>query len=78
MATTRKVLGQAAPAAVTATDMYTAPASTSAVCSTLVIANRGTDAFVRMMRFAGNLFAAGKNRLAVGQRHRGGVQLQQR
>lgn len=44
MATTRKVLGQAAPAAVTATDMYTVPASTSAVCSTLVIANRGTDA----------------------------------
>lgn len=44
MATTRKVLGQVAPAAVTATDMYTVPASTSAVCSTLVIANRGTDA----------------------------------
>jgi len=43
MATTRKVLGQAAPAAVTDTDLYTVPAATSTVVSTLVVANRGSD-----------------------------------
>ena len=44
MATTRKVLGQVAPAATTNTDIYTVPAATSTVCSTLVAANRGADA----------------------------------
>ena len=44
MATTRKVLGQVAPAATTNTDIYTVPAATSTVCSTLVVANRGADA----------------------------------
>jgi hypothetical protein len=39
MATTYKVLGQVAPAATTNTDLYTVPAATSAVISTLVIAN---------------------------------------
>lgn len=42
MATTYKVLGQSAPAATTPSDLYTVPAATSAVCSTLVCANRGT------------------------------------
>ncbi len=37
--TTYKVLGQVAPAATTDTDLYTVPAATSAVISTLVIAN---------------------------------------
>lgn len=41
MATTRKVLGQSAPAAATDTNLYTVPAATSTVCSTLVVANRG-------------------------------------
>lgn len=41
MATARKVLGQSAPAAVTLTTLYTVPASTSTVTSTLVVANRG-------------------------------------
>ena len=40
MATTYKVLGQSAPAATTATTLYTVPAATSAVVSTLVITNR--------------------------------------
>lgn len=40
MAETLKVLGQANPAATTLTDMYTVPASTSTVVSTLQIANR--------------------------------------
>jgi hypothetical protein len=38
--TTYKTLGQAAPAATTSTDLYTVPASTSAVVSTITIANR--------------------------------------
>lgn len=41
MALTLKVLGQSAPAATTATDLYTVPASTSTVISTLLICNRG-------------------------------------
>jgi len=38
--TTYKVLGQVAPAATTDTDLYTVPSATSAVISTLVVANR--------------------------------------
>lgn len=44
MPTVYKVLGQSAPAATTNTDLYTVPASTSAIVSTLVITNRGTGA----------------------------------
>ena len=40
MPTTHKVLGQTAPAAATATTLYTVPAATQAVCSTLSICNR--------------------------------------
>ena len=41
MATTYKVLGQVVPAASTATTLYTVPAATSTVCSTLSICNQG-------------------------------------
>lgn len=41
MPTTYKVLGQVAPAAVTNTTLYTVPAATSTVISTLSICNRG-------------------------------------
>lgn len=44
MASTYKVLGQSNPAAATNTDLYTVPASTSTVCSTLVIANTAATA----------------------------------
>ena len=44
MATVYKVLGQQAPAATTDTTLYTVPASTSTVVSTLAIANRGAAA----------------------------------
>lgn len=44
MAETIKVLGQAAPAATTPTNVYTVPAATSAVVSTIVIANRANTA----------------------------------
>lgn len=42
MATNYKVLGQSAPAATTNTNVYTVPASTQAVISTIFITNRGT------------------------------------
>lgn len=44
MATTYKVLGQSAPSANSDTTLYTVPAATSAVLSTINIANRGTTA----------------------------------
>jgi hypothetical protein len=43
MTTTYKTLGQAAPSATTSTDLYTVPASTSAIVSTVVITNRSTS-----------------------------------
>ena len=49
MATVYKVLGQSAPSATTNTDLYTVPSATSAVISTLVVANRsGTAATYRL------------------------------
>lgn len=41
MATTYKVLGQLSPAVTANADLYTVPATASAVCSTLVVCNRG-------------------------------------
>jgi len=43
MPTTYKVLAQSAPSATTATNIYTVPSSTSAVISTIVVANRSTS-----------------------------------
>jgi glucose-6-phosphate dehydrogenase assembly protein OpcA len=40
MPTTYRVLAQSAPAATTNTNLYTVPSATSAVVSTLVVANR--------------------------------------
>jgi glucose-6-phosphate dehydrogenase assembly protein OpcA len=40
MPTVYKVLGQSAPSATTNTNVYTVPSSTSAVVSTIVVANR--------------------------------------
>ena len=42
MAETLKCLGQSAPSATTLTALYTVPASTSAVVSSVVVCNRGT------------------------------------
>ena len=44
MATTYKVLGQAAPSATTATTLYTVPSSTQAVVSTIAVCNRAGTA----------------------------------
>lgn len=50
MATVYKVLAQAAPAAATETTLYTVPASTSAVVSTISIANQaGTSGTYRIV-----------------------------
>lgn len=43
MALNYKVLGQAAPSATTETDLYTVPASTQAVISSITIANRSSS-----------------------------------
>jgi glucose-6-phosphate dehydrogenase assembly protein OpcA len=44
MATTYKVLGQVIPAATTATTLYTVPAATNTVISTIVICNQAASA----------------------------------
>ncbi len=44
MPTTLKVLGQAAPLATTQTTLYTVPALTSTVCSSIVVCNRSSTA----------------------------------
>ena len=43
MPTVYKVLGQSSPAATTETALYTVPASTSAIGSSIIIANRSTS-----------------------------------
>ena len=48
MALTYKVLGQSSPSALTNTDLYTVPASKSAVASTLAICNRGASTSIRV------------------------------
>lgn len=48
MATVYKVLGQSNPSALTATTLYTVPAATSTVCSTLTICNTGTSTTYRV------------------------------
>jgi hypothetical protein len=48
MATTYKVLGQVVPLATTATDLYTVPAGTSTVCSTLAVCARGSTSTYRV------------------------------
>jgi hypothetical protein len=48
MATAYKVLGQSIPSATTNTTLYTVPASTSAVCSTLSICNQGVTTNIRV------------------------------
>lgn len=44
MAVAYKVLGQSAPSATTATDVYTVPSATETVISSIVVAERGGSA----------------------------------
>jgi hypothetical protein len=48
MANVYKVLGQVIPAATTATTLYTVPAATSTVCSTLSVCNQGVTTNIRV------------------------------
>lgn len=48
MPTAYKVLGQSAPAATTATTLYTVPSATSTVASTLSVCNRGVSTTFRV------------------------------
>jgi hypothetical protein len=60
MATTYKVLGQVNPSATTATTLYTVPAATQAVVSTIAVCNQaGTSATYRIaVRVAGSALSA--------------------
>jgi hypothetical protein len=59
MATTYKVLGQSNPAATTATTLYTVPASTSTIVSTITICNQSisNDTYRIAIRPAGETLA---------------------
>jgi len=57
MATTYKVLGQSNPAATTLTTLYTVPASTQTVVSTITVANQAASAAT--YRIAVRIAAAG-------------------
>jgi hypothetical protein len=63
--TTYKVLGQSAPAATTETALYTVPASTETVISSLVICNRGSSAATYRVYVAVNGAAAANNQYLI-------------
>jgi len=52
MAQTSKILGQSNPTAATLTDLYTVPASTETVVSTIVVANRSATSTSYRISFA--------------------------
>jgi hypothetical protein len=63
--TTYKTLGQSAPAATTEADLYTVPASTSSIVSTVLIANRSsTEATFRISFSVGGAATATKDYIA--------------
>jgi hypothetical protein len=65
MATTYKILGQSAPAATTETDLYTVPAATETIVSTIVVANRSaTGATFRISVSDNGAATANKDYLA--------------
>jgi len=64
MTNTYKVLGQSNPAATTLTTLYTVPASTSAVASTIAIANLGVSTTVRVAVRPGGATIDNKHYLA--------------
>lgn len=65
MATAYKILGQSAPAATTEADLYTVPAATESIVSSIVIANRdATDATFRVSVAANGAATANSQYLA--------------
>jgi hypothetical protein len=63
--TTYKILGQSAPAATTETDLYTVPASTESIISSLVVCNRGATSATYRIYVAVNGAAAANNQYLV-------------
>lgn len=60
-----KILGQVAPSATTETDLYTVPAATETIVSTVTVANRGTaDATFRIAVCANGAATANKDYIA--------------
>jgi len=65
MATTYKILGQLNPSAATSTDLYTVPAATSAIISTITVANlSATDATFRISTAVAALAITAKQYIA--------------
>lgn len=65
MATTYKILGQTEPGTTSNADLYTVPASTEAIVSTIVVANTsGTDTTFRIFVRDGGVTAATGNAIA--------------
>lgn len=63
--TTYKVLGQVAPSATTETDLYTVPAATQTIVSSIVVANRNAaDATFRLSVSVDGAATANKDYLA--------------
>ena len=62
-----KILGQAAPNATTETDLYTVPAATETIVSTITVANRSaTDATYRISVSANGAATTNKDYLIYG------------
>jgi hypothetical protein len=66
IATVYKVLGQVEPAATTQTTLYTVPAATEAVVSTITICNRGAAATYRIAVRASGAALADQHYIAYG------------
>ena len=65
MATTYKILGQSNPAATTSTDLYTVPALTTAIVSSITVANlAATDATFRVSTAVAGLAITAKQYIA--------------
>jgi hypothetical protein len=65
MANAYKVLGQSAPSATTATDLYTVPSATQTVVSSVTVCNRaGTTASFRISIRPGGAAAANQHYVA--------------
>lgn len=63
--TTYKILGQSAPAATTETALYTVPAATETIISTIVACNRGSSSATYRIYVAANGAAAANNQYLI-------------
>lgn len=65
MATAYKILGQSAPSATTEADLYTVPAATETIVSTITICNRGSSQGTFRVYVSANGAAAANNQYLV-------------